>query len=72
MRTHYRIDDFQESYFVVDDLDELLALARIDFLPVYERLETGREVRPGEVLPGDEVLARGTGVYHAARAQRRE
>ena len=72
MRTHYRIDDFQESYFVVDDLDELLALARIDFLPVYERLETGCGVRPGDVLPGDEVLARGTGAYHAARAERRE
>jgi phenylalanine-4-hydroxylase len=35
MRTHYRIDDFQESYFVLDNLDDLLELARIDFAPLY-------------------------------------
>ena len=67
MRTHYRIDDFQESYFVVDDLDELLELARIDFEPLYARLDDGREYQPGDVLPTDEVITRGTGAYHAAR-----
>jgi phenylalanine-4-hydroxylase len=30
MRTRYRIDDFQETYFVLGDLGELLELARID------------------------------------------
>jgi len=39
MRTRYRIDDFQESYFVIEDLDELLELARIDFAPLYERAQ---------------------------------
>jgi len=33
MRTTYRIDDFQESYFVLDSLDDLLELAHIDFEP---------------------------------------
>jgi phenylalanine-4-hydroxylase len=67
MRTHYRIDDFQESYFVIDGLDELLALARIDFGPLYERARGQAEHAPGTVLPGDTVLARGQGGYHAAR-----
>ena len=71
MRTHYRIDDFQETYFVVDDLAELLELARIDFLPVYQRLEAGREYRPGDVLPGDHVFNRGTGAYHRGASAER-
>nr|WP_051243672.1 phenylalanine 4-monooxygenase [Azohydromonas australica] len=68
MRTHYRIDDFQESYFVIDDLEQLLELSRIDFAPLYERVDDGGPAyRPGEVLPGDQVIHRGTGAYHAGR-----
>jgi len=67
MRTHYRIDDFQESYFVIDDLDELLALARIDFAPIYEHVKDLPDYQPGTVLPSDRVLSRGTGRYHQAK-----
>ncbi|GAB4475557.1 MAG: phenylalanine 4-monooxygenase [Burkholderiaceae bacterium] len=67
MRTHYRIDDFQETYFVIRDLDELLELARIDFGPIYERVKSQPEFDPGDVLPTDRVITRGTGAYHAAR-----
>jgi len=67
MRTRYRIDDFQETYFVIRDLDELLELARIDFAPVYERTRGAREFEPGDCLPTDRVITRGTGRYHAAR-----
>ncbi|MFT3718989.1 phenylalanine 4-monooxygenase [Pseudorhodoferax sp.] len=67
MRTRYRIDDFQETYFVLDSLDELLALAQIDFAPHYARAAQAAELQPGEVLDGDTVLARGTGRYHAGR-----
>jgi phenylalanine-4-hydroxylase len=64
MRTRYRIDSFQEAYFVLDDLDELLALARIDFGPLYERLATGPTHAPGELLPADEAISRGDGTHH--------
>lgn len=64
MRTRYRIDDFQESYFVIADLDELLELARIDFGPVYDRTRGQTEYEPGTVLASDRVLHRGTGQYH--------
>jgi phenylalanine-4-hydroxylase len=67
MRTNYRIDDFQETYFVLRNLDELLELAHIDFAPIYERVKGQPEFQPGDVLPTDRVLSRGTGRYHAAR-----
>jgi phenylalanine-4-hydroxylase len=69
MRTNYRIDDFQETYFVIRDLDELLALARIDFAPIYQRLEGLPEFTPGQLLASDTLIARGTGQYHRARRQ---
>lgn len=67
MRTHYRIDDFQESYFVLDTLEDLLKLAQIDFAPLYARASGQSELEPGDVLASDRVLQRGTGRYHAAR-----
>lgn len=69
MRTRYRIDDFQETYFVISGLDELLALAQIDFAPHYQRIAGLAQIEPGDLLPGDQVLARGSGAYHAARRQ---
>jgi phenylalanine-4-hydroxylase len=70
MRTRYRIDDFQETYFVLDDLEELLELARVDFAPLYSRIQGQPDLDPGEVLPGESVITRGTGAYHIARRQR--
>jgi phenylalanine-4-hydroxylase len=67
MRTHYRIDDFQETYFVIDSLDDLLAFTRIDFAPLYRRVEQMTELQPGTVTGDDRVHARGTGHYHATR-----
>jgi phenylalanine-4-hydroxylase len=70
MRTHYRIDDFQEVYFVLDDLKDLLALANTEFAPYYERLNSGPNHQPGDVLPADKVLHWGTGNYHQARPRK--
>jgi phenylalanine-4-hydroxylase len=67
MRTRYRIDDFQETYFVIDSLDELLALATIDFAPLYEGVAGATEFKPGQVLDSDGVITRGSGAYHAAK-----
>jgi phenylalanine-4-hydroxylase len=64
MRTRYRIDDFQETYFVIDSLEALLELARIDFAPIYDRIRGQPEFEPGVVLPGDAVITRGSGRYH--------
>ena len=67
MRTHYRIDDFQETYFVIKSLDELLGLAQLDFAPIYERVKGQPEHEPGTVVGSDRVVSRGSGRYHAAK-----
>ena len=66
MRTKYRIDDFQETYFVVDSFDQLFRETYSDFAPVYERLRAGPTFEPGLILPADQVLHKGTG-SHAPR-----
>jgi phenylalanine-4-hydroxylase len=67
MRTDYRIDDFQESYFVLAGLDDLLKLAQIDFAPLYQKVSAQSSLMPGVVLADDDVLRRGTGAYHRLR-----
>jgi phenylalanine-4-hydroxylase len=67
MRTHYRIDDFQESYFVIRNLDALLDFTRIDFAPLYQRAVQGAGLRPGDVLASDHVFSRGDGGHHRVR-----
>jgi phenylalanine-4-hydroxylase len=59
MRTRYRIDDFQESYFVLPSLEALLDLASVDFAPLYARLDQHRVLEPGQVLNEAEVIRRG-------------
>jgi phenylalanine-4-hydroxylase len=67
MRTQYRIDDFQETYFVIRNLEELLELAHIDFAPVYERIAGLAELAPGQLLATDTLISRGTGRHHRGR-----
>ncbi len=69
MRTRYRIDDLQETYFVVGDLGELLELASIDFAPRYSRVERQPDLEPGEIPPSDKVITRGTAKYHTAKRE---
>jgi phenylalanine-4-hydroxylase len=70
MRTEYRIDDFQESYFVIRSFEELFAETYKDFAAIYKRLESGPAYKPGDILPTDHLHTRGTHTYiggsHAA------
>jgi phenylalanine-4-hydroxylase len=59
MRTAYRIDDFQESYFVLDNLDELLHLADVDFEPLYAQVGQQAALSPDALLPSDRLWHRG-------------
>jgi len=61
MRTQYRIDDYQQSYFVIDSFDDLLHRTRdADFAPVYARLENLPDIAPDAILVEDRVIHRGT------------
>lgn len=69
MRTAYRIDDFQQSYFVIDSFDSLLdQTLNTDFAPLYAELEDQPDLTPETILPDDHVLTRGTQAH--ARANR--
>jgi len=53
MRTRYRIDNFQEIYFVIDDFEQLFAATRPDFAPIYREIATLPEIEPGVTLDQD-------------------
>jgi phenylalanine-4-hydroxylase len=60
MRTPYRIDDFQQVYFVIRSLRALLAATTQDFAPIYARLDGAPDVPIAAVTPQDRVLTHGT------------
>lgn len=67
MQTDYRIDDFQQTYFVIDSYDQLFqATVETDFAPIYERLQGKFDYRPEAVLERDEVITKGTQAYAKA------
>ena len=65
MRTRYKIDTFQENYFVIRGFGELFAATAPDFTPYYEALRPQELVAPSRLLPGDRVHSRGAARGHA-------
>ena len=63
MRTRYLIDDFQQTYFVIESFEKLLDDCYQDFAPIYERMGSATDIGPDEVLDGDDVVTRGTLAY---------
>lgn len=62
MRTRYRIDTYQKTYFVIDGFEDLFhATVDPDFAPIYHELAGHEPIPAGAVLPGDRVHQRGTG-----------
>ena len=67
MRTKYIIDDFQQTYFVIDSFDKLLQECYQDFGALYDRLRTATDIEAHELLDGDDVLSKGTLSYFKER-----
>ena len=66
MQTRYKIDTYQETYFVIRGFEELFAATEPDFTPYYEMLR-GRESYPAStVLATDRVYHRGISPARAA------
>lgn len=64
MRTEYRIDDYQQNYFVIPSLDHLLKVTlETDFAPLYGALETLPDIAIADIVAGDEVITLGTQAY---------
>ncbi|MFN4296885.1 MAG: phenylalanine 4-monooxygenase [Brevundimonas sp.] len=66
MRTLYRIDDFQQVYFVIPSIEELRGVTLRDFGPVYDRLKGAPDIAIDAVLPTDKVHTLGTQAYAAS------
>ena len=61
MRTRYRIDTYQKTYFVIDSFEQLMDATRPDFAPIYARLAPQDSIPAGNVLDTDAVFHRGSG-----------
>jgi phenylalanine-4-hydroxylase len=57
--TEYRIDAFQETYFVIDSFEQLFAETHKPFAPLYEKLRHRSAFAANAVFPADRVLHRG-------------
>jgi len=67
MRTPYRIDDFQQVYFVIPSPQALLDATLQDFAAIYARLAQASDIPIDAILPTDRVFTRGTQAYATAR-----
>jgi phenylalanine-4-hydroxylase len=61
MRSRYRIDSYQASYFVIDSFEQLFKATAPDFTPVYAtvraQIAAEGEVEAGAVLAGEQEFA---------------
>ncbi|MEM7443704.1 MAG: phenylalanine 4-monooxygenase [Pseudomonadota bacterium] len=60
MRTNYIIDDFQQTYFVIESFEKLLEDCYRDFSEIYDCLEMASTIEPDQTVPQDDVLTSGT------------
>lgn len=64
MRTLYRIDDFQQVYFVIPSLEDLLDVTTgTDFGPLYAKIAKMPDIPIAAIEPGDKIFTRGTQDY---------
>ncbi len=59
MRTLYRIDDFQQTYFVIPSFQALLDETLKDFAQIYDALSGTADLSADAVTPEDQVFHRG-------------
>ena len=59
MRTRYRIDTFQKTYFVIDSFQQLFDATAVDFTPIYQQLLQQPVLGAGDIAPDDKVFQRG-------------
>ncbi len=55
MATDYAIDDFQKTYFVLTDYQQLFDAMDADFAAIYDRLTHRPAIDPSVTLAGDQL-----------------
>lgn len=66
MRSRYRIDSFQETYFVIDSFEDLFEATAPDFSALYESVRRSPPIEANTVLAGERLIE--PNVNHAAPA----
>lgn len=61
MRTRYRIDTYQKTYFVIDSFEQLMQATAPDFTPIYAALADQAHLPAGQVQAQDRVFHAGSG-----------
>ncbi|MCW0437109.1 phenylalanine 4-monooxygenase [Xanthomonas sacchari] len=61
MRTRYRIDTYQKTYFVIDSFEQLMQATSPDFTPIYAALADQAHLPAGQVQAQDRVFHAGSG-----------
>jgi phenylalanine-4-hydroxylase len=70
MQTDYRIDDFQQGYFVIDSFGALLRETQdTDFAPIYTALNDTKSIPSDTLVRTDVVLTHGTQAHARALAR---
>ena len=59
MRSDYRIDDVQKTYFVIDSFEQLFEETKPDFTDLYARVKTLPEIPDGALTEGDKIITKG-------------
>jgi phenylalanine-4-hydroxylase len=68
MTTDYRIDDYQQTYFVISSFEDLFReTVKRDFADIYPEVVDQTPYRVDEIAPGDRVIHEGTQAYAKAR-----
>jgi phenylalanine-4-hydroxylase len=67
MRTAYRIDDFQQTYFVIDRFDDLLDLFDRNLSPIFSAAMAQPVIAPDAVLFEDRVIHTGRQAHFAKK-----
>ncbi len=59
MRTRYKIDDYQATYFVIEGFDQLFELTAPDFTLLYESVRTAGELSADASIASDSLITLG-------------
>ncbi|MDO9166423.1 MAG: phenylalanine 4-monooxygenase [Rhodoferax sp.] len=58
MRTRYKIDSYQQTYFVIDSFEQLFGMTAPDFTPLYDRVKGLSDIAANAIQPEDNLIQR--------------
>lgn len=59
MRTRYKIDDYQATYFVIDSFEQLFEMTAPDFTPLYDAVRSSGELAADAQIASDSPITVG-------------